>query len=299
MLLSGLLLCSVSPAAASPRVVVSIAPVHSLVSALMEGVGEPQLLVPPGQSPHTHQLRPSELERLTRAELVIWIGPAFEISLRKPVSLLQATRQLVLMDAPGVQLLEARDAGVWAYGHEHAGETGAHLERIDPHLWLSTGNAEMIAAAVAQALIEIDPENETLYRNNLNALSDRIAGLRQSLKTSLGPLGGLPYLVFHDAYHYFEHEFGLNPLGAVTLSPERKPGARTLLEINRAVAGRGARCVFHEPQFEPRMVQRIAETTGLWVGELDPIGAALTPGPGLWFELMTGLRDSLQQCAEH
>ena len=102
-----------------------------------------------------------------------------------------------------------------------------------------------------------------------------------------------PYLVFHDASQYFEDEYGLSPLGAVTLNPERKPGARTLIDIRQSIEDRGARCIFHEPQFEPRQVRRIAEETGISVGELDPMGARFEPGPDLWFSLMVALRDSL------
>ncbi|MCP3950970.1 MAG: zinc ABC transporter solute-binding protein, partial [Desulfobacterales bacterium] len=110
---------------------------------------------------------------------------------------------------------------------------------------------------------------------------------------------GVSYLVFHDAYQYFEKEFGLSPVGAVTLSPEQKPGIKTLLAIKQNILQYDAKCIFHEPQFQPRLVARIAEETGIWTGELDPIGAALEPGPDLWFQLMFSLRDNVLRCVEN
>jgi len=168
--------------------------------------------------------------------------------------------------------------------------------RIDPHVWLSIANAQAIARIVARELAAIDPPNDARYEANLRQALSQLSGFREALVERLGAVKAAHYVVFHDAYHYFENEFGLQPLGSLTLSPEQSPGARRVLEIKQAIRARGARCVFSEPQFLPGLVHTLAADTGATVGVLDPLGAALEPGPQAWFDLMRGLADALADC---
>jgi len=291
---------------AAPNVVVSIPPVHSLVSAVMQGVTEPALLIPGGQSPHANSLKPSAARQLAHADLLVWISPYFELSLKKSVAQSRNMQVLTLLEQPAMQILPAREIRAWAHehaGHDHANHAEADSETAgtvppDMHLWLSSENALEIVRAVEAVLIEMDPKNAQNYQRNTLVIIDKIRKTKKNIQKSLLPVKAVPYLVFHDAYQYFEHEFGLSPAGAVTLSPERKPGIKSLLAIKQSISRDGVQCIFHEPQFQPRLVARIAEEAGIRTGELDPVGAALSPGPDLWFELMLSLRDNLLTCVQ-
>lgn len=179
-----------------------------------------------------------------------------------------------------------------AHAHDHGGDATA----IDGHIWLDPANARAIVAAAVAALSERDPANADAYAANGTALVGRIDALEAELAARLAPVRDRPYLVFHDGYHYFEDRFGLRAAGAVTVSPELRPGARRLTELRAEIADRGAVCVFSEPQFEPTLVETL--TTGLTVGRgvLDPLGADLEAGPDLYPQLMTALADSLVRC---
>lgn len=304
-----------------PAVVASIGPVHSLVAAVMAGVGEPTLLVKGAASPHTASLRPSEAAALQRADVVFWVGEDLETFLRKPLSALPDRAEVVaLASAPGVRLLPAREGDDWGehahadehghaeehgdeHGHDHgddakedgAGGHGAE-EAADMHVWLDPENARAMAGAAAAALTKVDPERAEIYAANAKALNRRLDALDAELRGLLAPVADKPYIVFHDAYQYFENRYGLSPAGAITFSPERAPGARTLSEIRERIKSSGAVCVFREPQFEPDLVKTVVAGSFARVGVLDPIGADIAPGPDAYPTLLTRLGSSLSDC---
>jgi zinc transport system substrate-binding protein len=301
-----LLFCLLVPqAGAAPNVVVSIPPIHSLVSSIMKGVSEPTLLVPGGNSPHSYSLKPSAVRQIAHADLLIWISPEFELSLKKAVTQQQNLELLTLIDLPDMHLLPARQSTSWQTDHitgdlsNHSAKEMAEVNLPDMHLWLSTENALVIVSAVAQSLSALDPANAPAYHENSIQLVDKITNTKLTIARSLQVITDAPYLVFHDAYHYFEREFSLSPIGTVTLNPERKTGIKTVLAIKQNIRSHDARCIFHEPQFQPRLLRRIAEETEIRIGELDPVGAGLRPGPDLWFDLMFSLRDNLLKCIQN
>lgn len=280
---------------AAPQVVVSIRPVHSLVAAVMEGVGTPRALLPGGASPHTYALKPSDARALSRADVVFWIGPGLENFLARPLATLAGRARVVtLAEAPGLTLLPARQGGVWAedgdieHDHDHAG--------TDPHLWLDPVNASAMVAAAVAALAEADPPHADAYRANGARAAARLAELDRELAARLAPLGDRPFVVFHDAYRYLEHRYGLRAVGAVAVSPERPPGARRLGELRRRIAELGGACVFREPQFPPRLAEVLAEGAPVRPGVLDPIGADLPEGPDLYPALMRRNAAALVAC---
>ncbi len=290
------------PVYAAPNVVVSIPPVHSLVSAVMKDIAEPALLISGGQSPHSNSLKPSTIRQLAHADLLVWIGPDFELSLKKAVTQQRSMRVLTLINDSSIRKLPLRESEAWkrdhsSHDHSNDSEPGTtEAQNPDMHLWLLTDNAAEITRSTARVLSEIDPQNAQIYQRNSLRVLDKIRKTKHAIKQSLQTVKGVSYLVFHDAYQYFENEFGLSPVGAVTLSPEQKPGIKTLLAIKQNVLQYDAKCIFHEPQFQPRLVARIAEETDIRTGELDPIGATLEPGPDLWFQLMLSLRDNVLHC---
>lgn len=282
----------------APQVVVSIKPIHALVAGVMQGVGEPQLLVRGGGSPHGYVLRPSEARMLASADLVIWVGPALENFLQKPLATLaRDARQLELVAVLADQLLPLRQGGGWdphTNGHDEHGDHHASIDGCcDPHLWLSPLLAKQVVAQISLSLSSVDPEHGKIYQRNALELQQRLDRLHEQLAVKLAPVKELPYIVFHDAYRYFESAYGLQAVGSVTLDPERRPGARRIGEIRAKISALGARCVFTEPQFEPRLVAAIIEGTSARTGHLDPLGADLPEGLESYFLLLNNMADNL------
>jgi len=288
-----------------PKVVVSIAPIHSLVAAVMEGVGEPYLIVKGAGSPHAYALRPSEAEALQNADLVVWVGESMETFLADTIpTLAPDAKVLELMDVPGVTVLAMREGEGWEQ-HEHEGdeheedhdEDHEHEhEGADGHLWLDPDNAKAIVVAMAEQLAEMDPARAATYRANGAWASAGIDALSADIAQDIAPVADRPYIVFHDAYQYFQRRFGTRAVGSVTVSPEKQPGAGRIAEIRERLAGESVVCVFREPQFSPQVIATIVEGTGVRVGVLDPLGAEIAPGPDLYAMLMTALADGLVAC---
>jgi len=301
-LLTGVLifcLFGLSPAAFSaqhavPQVVVSIKPIHALVAGVMQGVGEPQLLLKGGGSPHGYVLRPSEALALSRADLIIWVGHQLETFLEKPLKTLgQNARQLELGEVLHSQLLPLRELGNWEkHAHDEAAEHAEDVE-MNPHLWLNPLLAKQVVAQTAATLAEIDPFHQQQYRKNAEQLQTRLDDLHHHLEEKLAPVKTIPYVVFHDAYQYFESVYGLNAVGSITVDPERQAGARRILEMREKIQRLNARCVFSEPQFEPRLLATLIEGTGARTGILDPLGSELPAGPESYFLLLNQLADDL------
>lgn len=269
--------------AQAPEVVVTVKPVHALVAAVMAGQGEPVLLISGARSPHAYALRPSDARALARARLIFRVGPELEGFLDRPLAALGARARIVqLMEAPDIHLLTLGEAD------EHRGH--------DPHIWLDPDNARAIVAAAAAVLGEIDPANLRAYAANAAIMESRIAALDKEIEALLAPVRERPYLTAHDAYRYFERHYRLNAVGAVSPTPERQPGARHIAALRRVIEQSGARCLFSEPQFEPAVAIALAADLNLRRAELDPLGAALTPGPDAWFALMRGIANALARC---
>jgi zinc transport system substrate-binding protein len=292
-----LMLLFVAPLYAAPRVVVSIAPIHSLVAGVMEGVTEPELLVSGNSSPHGYMLKPSQVRSLHQANLVIWVGESVEGFLPRTLANLDEHKTVIeLMAAPGMKLLPAREGGVWESAHHHHGDKHHGHGETDGHLWLDPENAQMIVRVMMAQLSNMDAEHAKQYRANGEELLQGLERLDQRLKKQLAPVGNIPYLVFHDAYHYFEDAYGLNPVGAIMIDLEHKPGARRLLQIRERVQETHARCVFSEPQFPQRLVNVVIEGMEMKSGRLDPMGMDLQPGKQLYFDLMKNIGDNLKAC---
>lgn len=276
------------------KVVVSIKPIHALVAGVMQGVAQPALLLQGGGSPHGYVLRPSDAKLLANADVVIWVGHSLESFLEKPLATLaREARQLELLEALQEQLLPFRAGLSWeSHDTDLAEHHHAQGER-NPHLWLSPLLAKQIVVRVAATLSTIDPSNQAVYRHNAEQLQRRLDDLDRQLANKLKPVQTTPYIVFHDAYQYFETAYGLNAVGSITINPERMPGARRISEIRNKIKSLNARCVFSEPQFEPRLVATITEGTEARTGTLDPLGVTLPVGPESYFVLLHEMADNL------
>ncbi|SMQ59291.1 zinc transport system substrate-binding protein [Devosia lucknowensis] len=302
---------STGTAMSAPSVVASTKPIHSLVSAVMGEVAEPALIVKGAASPHTYSLRPSDAAALESADIVFWTGHGMELFLGDALESLSTKARIVeLADAPGIELLPLREGGAFeahAHGdghdhdhdhdHDHAGDEHDHEHgEGDMHFWLDPENAKLMVAEIATVLSEADPENASIYGANAAAERVRLDELTEELRGTLAPVAGKPFIVFHDAYQYFENRFGLDVAGTVTVSPEAMPGAARIDELRAKVAELGAACVFAEPNFEPAIINTIVEGTTAKAGVLDPEGSALAEGVDLYPELLRGLAGGLVDC---
>jgi zinc transport system substrate-binding protein len=284
---------AVHHAAAAPRVVASIKPVHSLVAGVMDGIGTPTLLVKGGASPHSYAMKPSEARALRGADLVFWIGGALETFLPKTLDAhARKNSAIELSRAAGVKLIAVRH-GRNAKDHDSHRHT---QDANNMHLWLDPANAKAMATAILQALIRIDPEYSARYRVNAEKLQDRLDALDAALHRDLAGLLTTPYIVFHDAYPYFERRYSLNNVGTITVSPEARPGAKRVHAIRQTLLSAGAVCVFSEPQFQPALVQTIVRGTKTRIGVLDPLGADIKPGKEAYFTLLRTLANSFRRC---
>lgn len=307
--LAAIVLAGAAPALGSEpvSVVASIKPVHSLVSAVMAGVGTPHLLIKGGASPHTYSLRPSDAQALERATVVFWIGEDLELSLAPAVRHLAADARLVtLSEAPCLTRLRFREGGSWE-AHEHGGaheivhedhdDDHHHGHREwDTHIWLDPANAAVMVREIVRALDAVDPGNRAIYEQNGDAVTARLTALKTDLAALLIPVADRPFILFHDAFQYLEHSFSLEAVGSVTVSPERAPGAERLKQLQAKIAALGAVCVFVEPQFSPKLVDVVTEGTDARIGVLDPLGADIADGPELYFELMRRNAAALREC---
>ena len=305
----------------APVVVTSIKPIHSLVSAIMQGVGKPELIVDGAASPHTYNLKPSNARALQDAKVIFWVGPGLEAFLEKPLESLGSDAIVARLDnAPGLVKLPFREGGAFeahddaaehgsasADEHQHAEADHDHVEAdhdhdhgdhgaFDTHLWLDPMNAKAMTTEITTTLVAADPANALTYEANAKALDDKLDALDKEIAATVSPVKDKPFIVFHDAYQYFEHRYHIRVAGSITVSPETIPGAERVSEIHKKVGDLGATCVFAEPQFEPRLVDVVIEGTKAKSGVLDPEAATLPAGPDLYFTLMRGIADSMKNC---
>jgi len=288
---------------AEPKVLATIKPLHALAASVMDGVGSPSLLLRASASPHTYALKPSDAQALQKADLIFWIGPDYEAFMAKSMrSLPKSARVLQMSKLPGVTLLATREGGVWEeeahghnHGHNHAHDAKGHDEE-DMHLWLDPINAKAILAAMSEALGRADAPNAARYATNATAAAAEIDALDAELATKLAPLKDKPFIVFHDAYQYYEKRYGLNAVGSITVTPDRVPGPRRLSDLRKKITEQGALCVFSEPQFTSGLVGTVLSGTKARGGVLDPLGAAAPDGPGGYAGLMRGIANGLSNC---
>ncbi len=367
-----LLSTSVISAQADVNVVASIKPIHSLVAAVMEGVGEPELIIEGAGSPHTYALKPSQARVLQNADVVFWFGHELEAFLEKPLeAIAKDAKSVELLDAHDLIKLEFREGGAFEkHGHddqdghddhddedghddhdnhdkdhddhdehadekkhdehdhdehadekkhdehdhdEHANEkkhddhdghdeheemAGGHDEHggSDPHVWLDPLNAKALVHEIEETLVEADPDNAAKYEANAEALMSKIDGLVAEVSAEMEPLKDKGFVVFHDAYQYYETRFDLSAVGSVTVSPEVLPGAERIRELQEKIKELNAVCIFSEPQFESKLVTTLTDGTSLKSSVIDPLGSGIEDGPELYFTLIRNMATSFKTC---
>ncbi|WP_069300517.1 zinc ABC transporter substrate-binding protein [Neptunicoccus sediminis] len=352
--LFSLLLTAMMPAGAAlaemPRVAVDIAPVHSLVSRVMAGVGTPSLIVSPGASPHEYSLRPSQARALQDSDVVFWVSRGMTPWLKDGVETLATNAAVVeLLETEGTLRLPFRQNALFSHdhgeeaghddhkdhdhdehdhedhdheGHDHKdhadhdhGEDHAHDEKHDdhedhaedghhghahgsedPHAWLSIDNGAHWLDVIAAQLSDVDPENAEAYQANAQEGQAELAALETEISGLLEPVRGRNFIVFHDAYQYFENSFELPASGAISLSDASDPSPARIAQVQARVAEQNVTCVLSEPQFNPGIIQAVMEGAKVNTGVLDPLGADLEPGAALYPEVLRNLARTLAGC---
>ena len=288
----------ISSANSEVKVIASIKPIHSLVSYVMDGIGKPDLIVDGYNSPHSFSLKPSHAKMLENADLVIWIGEDLEAFLEKPLdTIAKKAKNIEVMDLKGIQKLEFREKNIFENydGHkEHEDHKGHPHGKYDPHLWLDPINAKVIIKEITKQLVQLDSKNSSAYKSNSKKALTDIDKLTRNIKKDLKK--DLRFVVFHDAYQYFEKRFGIQVLGALTVNTDVMPGAKQLSEIREVIEHEKVNCLFSEPQFNPTIIESIAKDTNVRIGVLDPLGTSLDKGENLYFDLIKNISNSFKGC---
>jgi zinc transport system substrate-binding protein len=299
-------------ALAAPKVIASIVPVHSIVASVMGDVGTPELLLSGRNSEHTASLSPQQLSDLRKADAVFMIGSGLEHKLGQ-ISGSDAVGGKTftsLSEVAGIKTLPVRQGGTFEVheehedeeheGEEHEGEEDDdHDEAIlkfDPHVWLDPENTKAMTKAVAADLSKIDPDNAKTYEANAAAFVASLDQLAAEISAETKPIQDKPFVVFHDAYQYFETRFGLTAVGSISDISATAPSAKRLNEIRSKLEETKALCVFREPQFDAKYVTVVLEGSKAKPGVLDPIGSDIAPGPTAYAELLTRLAKDARDC---
>ncbi len=294
--------CCISYGFAQDKVVATIKPVHALVAEVMGDTGAPELLVDGASSPHSYIMKPSDAAKLASAGIIFRVSPTIEpFTVKAARTLAKSTEMVTLQSAPGVATLPQRLGGPFDahdHDHEHGHDTESHTAAgaIDGHVWLNPDNAKAMLDEIARRLAARAPAFAATYATNAAAAKARIDALTADLSNQIAPVVGKPYVVFHDAYQYFEKRFGLNVVGSITIDPEIPPSGKRLSGLRQRIASLGALCVFGEPNFDAKVIAVVTEGTKARSGILDPEGAALTAGPDLYDKLMRSLASGLVKC---
>jgi zinc transport system substrate-binding protein len=307
-------------ASAEIKVVTSIKPIHSLASYLMEGVGKPDLIVDGYASPHGFSMKPSHAKMLQDADIVFWVGEGMENFLEKPLSsIAKKAEKIELMEIKGLSVLKFRERNIFdEHDHDEHGKKEEHDDHdhddhgkkeehddhdeheghahgeYDSHIWLDPINAKIILNEMVKHLVENDPKNYSIYKDNLEKALKEIDTLTIEVMSELNK--SVSSIVFHDAYQYFEQRFNINIIGAFTVNPDVMPGAEQLAQIREIIEHDKVACVFSEPQFNPDIINAVAKDMKIKTGVLDPLGATLDSGKNLYFNLIRNMSASFKGC---
>lgn len=277
-----------------PTVATDIAAVHSLAAQVMQGVGEPYLIIQHGASPHDYRLRPSEAAALASADVVFWIGPELTPWLGSALpKLAPEATEIALIETPETTVLPVREAAVFG----NRSDDREHDEGTrDPHAWFDPENAKVWLDVIAEELAKADPANSDAYSRNAARAQARIETVSAEIGELIAPLRSREFIVFHDAFQYVEARFALSAAGAISFSDATDPSAARISEIRSLVASQDIACAFAEPQFNPGLLATVLEGTGTQSAIVDPVGTDITPGPDFYPTLLRRIAGQIADC---
>ena len=288
------------------NVVTTIKPLHSLISNVMKGVGEPSLIIEGTSNPHNFVLKPSHAKLLEDADIIFWIGEDLEAFMEKPLSsLAKDAEKISFMDLGTIEKLKFREDNI--FDHDDHEDHDGHKEddhddhdehnhgEFDAHLWLDPVNAKKMVIEISHELSELDPANKNIYMANADKTIEDLDGLIEEVNQSLSK--NISYVVFHDAYQYFEKRFGVTSAGALTLNPDVLPGAKQIVDIQNLIKEKNIKCIFSEPQYNPKIIETLANDTNILTGTMDPLGANLDKGATMYSKLIISISNSIKNCS--
>lgn len=282
-----ILLMTANTMADTPRILVTLKPLHSLVTGLTRDISQPMLLLDGMQSPHDYQLKPSERRSLEAADIIIYASDNIE-SFIAPLHGSLGSRQLIALDKlPGIPLLPAR------------GTDPDHPADTDGHIWLSPVNAAIIVKQLAEKLAQRDPANRSRYIGNRDKLLNKLDTLKTQIDQQLLPVRNQPFLQFHDALQYFERDFSLRQGVIVTSGAEHAPGARHIRALQQQIRDQDINCFLYEPPQVPKLLQTLDINHHAVMQALDIHGSQLMAGEDLYFKLLGNIATDIQACLQH
>lgn len=305
-------------ALAKPVIVTSIKPVSMVVAAIAGDKADIEQIVSSTASPHDFAMRPSDLKKIINADTVVWVGESLERFLEKPLENAgkeESSIEWLALDGMALHNFakehhhdedeedhdheghDDHDHHVADGNHEeHEGHEGHHHDGVDPHVWLSPDNVKVLAKAVTARLVSLDSANAGYYQDNLAAFEKGLSAKDAEIRKALNKVSKVPYIVFHDGYSYFEQHYGLSHAGEITVSPERKPGAKKVAEIRHEIQENKVQCVFSEPQFSPAIVKTLLEGSDVKTAPLDPLGSKVKMGTNAYFSFLDNLSGQFLSC---
>ena len=286
---------------ANANIISSVKPIAFITQAISDGVTNTDILLPDGTSPHTYSLKPSDLAKIKTAELIIWVGEDLETFMPTVLKNIDKNKQIELMDIPTIKSLLRTSTNNHDQQKTHTHNNDSdhdHHGEYDEHIWLSPKIANEIAQVVHDKLISIYPDKKGIFDENLNEFTVKLAETEQNIAKKLINVQNSGYFVFHDAYGYFESQFGLKNLGSFTINPAVQPGVQTVYAIKRELKEHQAVCVFREPQFSPAVIEKIVNGTDVRIGELNPLGTDITLSKNAYSQFLLKLTQQLLDCLD-
>ena len=298
------------PMLANAEVLASVKPLGFIASSIADGVTDTQVLVPAGASPHDYSLKLSDIQKVKAADLVLWVGEDIDSFLDKPVSQIDRKKVITIADLADVEPLLTKahhehfhEEGEHAHKHEHKHEHEHHDHdhgdeglTTNWHVWYSPAISQIVAQKVADKLTEQFPDKKALIAQNLANFNRTLAEQSDKIKAQLAPFADKGFFVFHDAYSYFNDAYGLKQSGYFTINPLVAPGAKTIAHIKEEIEEHRVNCLFAEPQFTPKVIESLAQSTKVNVGKLDPIGDSVALGAGSYANFLQATAESYAQC---
>ena len=286
-----------------PRVVVTVKPIHSLIAGIMEGIGEPELLIEGDSSPHHIQLKPSEEQKLYGAQVIVWVGDIYEGGLKNRLDNLQGSAEIItIAELEGIHLYPYRrfkDEDGHVHGdhsccdHDHGPlSNGNHHHEIsgkDGQIWLAPNNATVLVTQIAKKLAALDLKHAPLYLANSKKVIAKIHTLAVDLTRDMKDVKGKPYLTFHDFTQYFDRAFGTICKGVIRLDPNVEPSPKHLRDLEQQIFQKYVDVIFTEPQFDSKLIDMLVKDGQIHPAQLDYLGFNLEKGPELYFEMMRRL----------
>lgn len=283
-------LMSAATVAATPTILVTLKPIHSLVTGLCQDACQPMLLLNGMQSPHDYTLKPSERRLFESASIIIYASNNIE-SFIEPLQASLGSRQLIALDTlPGMPLLAAR-------GTSHPSHKNNHAD-YDGHVWLSPANAGVIVNQLAAILAQHDPAKGELYYRNRDHLLQKLHTLHVHIQQLLMPVHNRPFLQFHDALQYFERDYALTQGLAVTSGAEHAPGARHIKILQQQVREKNINCFLYEPPQPPKLLETLDVNHAAKKQSLEIHGSQLTAGDDLYFVLLENIAITIHHCLQ-